>query len=66
MPLYVYAFPVTAVAALLLSLAGQVLGGSSGQISAPFGWLRTGMLKVPCDTLQTSQGRRRISLAVAC
>ncbi|CAM6035160.1 unnamed protein product [Sphagnum compactum] len=44
MPLYVYAFPVTAVAALLLSLAGQVLGGSSGQISAPLGWLRTDYL----------------------
>ncbi|KAL2613799.1 hypothetical protein R1flu_025491 [Riccia fluitans] len=44
MPLYVYAFPVTAGAAVCLSLAAISMEGmhhsSSGEISGPFGWLR--------------------------
>ncbi|BFI20894.1 hypothetical protein MPTK1_7g17260 [Marchantia polymorpha subsp. ruderalis] len=44
MPLYVYAFPVTAGAASILTLAGMSLEGlhhsPSGEISGPFGWLR--------------------------
>ncbi|KAL3678977.1 hypothetical protein R1sor_021933 [Riccia sorocarpa] len=44
MPLYVYAFPVTAGAAICLTLAGVITEGvhqsSSGAISGPFAWLR--------------------------
>lgn len=46
MPLYVYAFPVTAIGACLLALGGIALEGlslsSSGQICGPFGWVRKG------------------------
>lgn len=44
MPLYVYAFPVTAIAAFLLALGGIGLEGlevsSTGEICGPFGWVR--------------------------
>lgn len=46
MPLYVYAFPVTAIGACLLALGGIALEGlslsSSGEICGPFGWVRKG------------------------
>jgi hypothetical protein len=46
MPLYVYAFPVTAIAAFLLALGGIGLEGlevsSTGEMCGPFGWVRKG------------------------
>jgi len=44
MPLYVYAFPVTAISAVLLALGGIGLEGltlsASGEICGPFNWVR--------------------------
>lgn len=46
MPLYVYAFPVTAISAVLLALGAIALEGltlsPSGEICGPFSWLRAG------------------------
>lgn len=46
MPLFVYQFPVTVLAAIILGTVGLLMEGwnesAVGDISGPFGWIRKG------------------------